>query len=51
SGGLPGISSVTFSSADGRTQFAMAATLKIDNEKAMAVGDAMKKAAEAVLCP
>jgi D-alanyl-D-alanine carboxypeptidase len=51
SGGLPGISSVTFTSADGRTQFAAAATLKIDNEKAMAVGDAMTKAAEAVLCP
>lgn len=51
SGGLPGISSVTFSSADGRTQFAMAATLKVDNEKAIAVGDAMKKAAEDVLCP
>ncbi|MFB4285189.1 serine hydrolase domain-containing protein [Nonomuraea sp. MTCD27] len=51
SGGLPGVSSVTFSSTDGRTHFAMAATLKIGNEKAMAVGDAMKKAAEAVLCP
>ncbi|GAA2213829.1 serine hydrolase domain-containing protein [Nonomuraea monospora] len=51
SGGLPGISSVTFSSADGRTQLAIAATLKIDNEKAMAVGDAMKQAAETVLCP
>ncbi|MEV0831217.1 serine hydrolase domain-containing protein [Nonomuraea rubra] len=51
SGGLPGISSVTFSTADGRTQLALAATLKVDNEKAMAVGDAMKKAAVAVLCP
>ncbi|MFC4114055.1 serine hydrolase domain-containing protein [Nonomuraea zeae] len=51
SGGLPGISSTTFSSADGRIQFAVAATLKIDNEKAMAVGDATIKAAEAVLCP
>lgn len=51
SGGLPGISSTTFSSADGRIQFAVAATLKIDNEKAMAVGDATTKAAEAVLCP
>ncbi|WP_187414851.1 serine hydrolase domain-containing protein [Nonomuraea sp. PA05] len=51
SGGLPGISSTTFSSADGRIQLAMAVTLKIDNEKAMAVGDAAVKAAEAVLCP
>jgi D-alanyl-D-alanine carboxypeptidase len=51
SGGLPGISSTTFSSADGRIQFAVAVTLKIDNEKAMAVGDATTKAAEAVLCP
>ncbi|MFB4269999.1 serine hydrolase domain-containing protein [Nonomuraea sp. GTA35] len=51
SGGLPGISSTTFSSTDGRIQFAIAATLKIDNEKAMAVGDATTKAAEAVLCP
>ena len=50
-GGVPGISSTTFSSADGRIQFAVAATLKIDNEKAMAVGDAITKAAEAVLCP
>ncbi|MGV9374198.1 serine hydrolase domain-containing protein [Nonomuraea sp. NPDC003707] len=51
SGGMPGINSVTFSSTDGRIQFAVAATLKIDNEKAMAVGDAIKEAAEAVLCP
>ncbi|MFC5834394.1 serine hydrolase domain-containing protein [Nonomuraea insulae] len=51
SGGMPGVSSVTFSSTDGRLQFAVAATLKIDNEKAMAVGDAINKAAEAVLCP
>ncbi|MEV6038570.1 serine hydrolase domain-containing protein [Nonomuraea sp. NPDC052116] len=50
-GGMPGINSVTFSSADGRLQFAVAATLKIDNEQAMAVGDAINKAAEAVLCP
>ncbi|MFI7134736.1 serine hydrolase domain-containing protein [Nonomuraea sp. NPDC050153] len=50
-GGMPGINSITFSSVDGRTQFAVAATLKIDNEKAMAVGDAINKAAEAVLCP
>ncbi|MEU4725267.1 serine hydrolase domain-containing protein [Nonomuraea dietziae] len=51
SGSMPGITSVTFSSADGRTQFAVATTLKVDNEKAMAVGDAMKKAAATVLCP
>jgi D-alanyl-D-alanine carboxypeptidase len=51
SGGMPGISSFTFSSADGRIQLAVAATLKIDNEQAMAVGDAVKRAAQAVLCP
>ncbi|GAA3574903.1 serine hydrolase domain-containing protein [Nonomuraea rosea] len=51
SGGMPGISSITFSSIDGRTQFAVAVTLKIDNEKAEAVGAAITKAAEAVLCP
>jgi D-alanyl-D-alanine carboxypeptidase len=51
SGGLPGIGSVTFASTDGRMQFAVATTLKIDNEKAMAVGEAVTKAAEAVLCP
>jgi D-alanyl-D-alanine carboxypeptidase len=51
SGSMPGINSITFSSTDGRLQFAVAATLKIDNEKAMAVGDAINKAAEAVLCP
>jgi D-alanyl-D-alanine carboxypeptidase len=50
-GGMPGISSVTFTSADGRRQFAVAATLKIDNQLAMAVSDAIGKAAEAVLCP
>ncbi|MFD1543959.1 serine hydrolase domain-containing protein [Nonomuraea guangzhouensis] len=50
-GGMPGINSVTFSSTDGRVQFAVAATLKIDNEQAMAVGDAINAAAEAVLCP
>ncbi|MEV6158522.1 serine hydrolase domain-containing protein [Nonomuraea sp. NPDC052129] len=51
SGGMPGISSTTFSSTDGRTQFAVAVTLKIDNEQAMAVGDAVTQAAKAVLCP
>ncbi|MDR8412458.1 beta-lactamase family protein [Nonomuraea sp. 3-1Str] len=51
SGGMPGISSTTFSSTDGRIQFAVAATLKIDNEQAMAVGDAVTQAAKAVLCP
>ncbi|MBT2226328.1 serine hydrolase [Nonomuraea sp. NEAU-A123] len=51
SGSIPGINSITFSSTDGRIQFAVAATLKIDNERAMAVGDAITKAAEAVLCP
>ncbi|MEU8135578.1 serine hydrolase domain-containing protein [Streptodolium elevatio] len=50
-GGMPGITSTTFSTTDGRIQFAVAATLKIDNEQAMAVGDAITKAAEAVLCP
>jgi D-alanyl-D-alanine carboxypeptidase len=51
SGGMPGINSITFSSTDGRTQLAVAVTLKIDNEQATAVGDAITKAAEAVLCP
>ncbi|WP_049562611.1 serine hydrolase domain-containing protein [Nonomuraea sp. SBT364] len=51
SGGMPGITSTTFSSADGRIQFAVAATLKVDNEKATAVGEAVNRAAEAVLCP
>jgi D-alanyl-D-alanine carboxypeptidase len=51
SGGMPGINSITYSSTDGRLQFAVAVTLKIDNEQAMAVGDAINKAAEAVLCP
>ncbi len=51
SGGMPGINSVTYSTTDGRVQFAVAVTLKIDNEQAMAVGDAINKAAEAVLCP
>jgi D-alanyl-D-alanine carboxypeptidase len=51
SGGMPGINSITFSSTDGRIQFAVAATLKIDNEQARAVGDAINKAAEDVLCP
>jgi D-alanyl-D-alanine carboxypeptidase len=51
SGGMPGINSITFSSTDGRLQFAVATTLKIDNEQAMAVGDAITKAAEDVLCP
>ncbi|MEV0593381.1 hypothetical protein [Nonomuraea cavernae] len=50
-GGAPGITSVTFTSADGRFQFAVAATLKIKNEQTIAVGEAMDKAAEAVLCP
>ncbi|UBU09012.1 hypothetical protein [Nonomuraea gerenzanensis] len=36
---------------NGRIQLAVAATLKADNEHAMAVGDATTKAAEAVLCP
>jgi D-alanyl-D-alanine carboxypeptidase len=48
---VPGINSITFSSTDGRLQFAVATTLKIDNEQAMAVGDAITKAAEDVLCP
>lgn len=51
SGGMPGINSITFSSTDGRRQFAVAATLEIDNEQAMAVGDAITRAAEDVLCP
>ncbi|MEV0618166.1 serine hydrolase domain-containing protein [Nonomuraea sp. NPDC050404] len=51
SGSGAGINSTTFSSADGRVQFAVATTLKIDNMKADAVGDAVRKAAEAVLCP
>lgn len=50
-GGLPGITSVTFTSLDGRLQFAVATTLKIQDEQAMAVGEAIDKAAEAVLCP
>lgn len=51
SGSAPGINSTTFSTTDGRVQFAVAATLKIDNEQSMAVGEAITKAAEAVLCP
>lgn len=51
SGGMPGIGSATFSSTDGRVQFAVAVTLEIDNEQAQAVGDAVNEAAEAVLCP
>ncbi|WP_433221371.1 serine hydrolase domain-containing protein [Microtetraspora malaysiensis] len=51
SGGVPGINSVTYTSSDGRLQFAVATTVKVANEQAMAVGDAMNKAAEAVLCP
>ncbi|MGN9841873.1 serine hydrolase domain-containing protein [Nonomuraea sp. H19] len=50
-GNGPGFLAVTFTSADGRRQFAVSTTLKIQNEQAMAVGDAIDKAAEAVLCP
>jgi len=50
-GSMPGITSVTFTSVDGRRQFAVATTLKVGNEEAMAVGGAMNEAAEAVLCP
>ncbi|GGO62238.1 hypothetical protein [Nonomuraea cavernae] len=50
-GNAPGFLAVTFTSADGRRQFAVSTTLKIKNEQAMAVGEVINKAAEAVLCP
>ncbi|MFE0156848.1 serine hydrolase domain-containing protein [Nonomuraea sp. NPDC059007] len=50
-GNGPGFLAVTFSSADGRRQFAVSTTLKVKNEQAMAIGEAINKAAEAVLCP
>jgi hypothetical protein len=48
---VPGIGSVTFTSLDGRLQFAVATTLKIRNEQAMAVGEAIKQGRRSVLCP
>ncbi|MFC4912999.1 serine hydrolase domain-containing protein [Actinomadura gamaensis] len=50
-GSAPGITSATFTTTDGRLQFEVATTLKIDNMQATDVGDATAKAAEAVLCP
>jgi len=48
-GSMPGINSTTFFSTDGRTQFAVAVTLSIDNMETRAVGEATTAAAEAVL--
>ncbi|GAA3603795.1 hypothetical protein GCM10022419_105440 [Nonomuraea rosea] len=50
-GSGPGFLAVTYTSEDGRRQFVVSTTLKIDNRQAMPVGDAMNKAAETVLCP
>ncbi|MEV1172077.1 serine hydrolase domain-containing protein [Nonomuraea sp. NPDC049784] len=50
-GNGPGFLAVTLTSADGRLQFAVSTTLKVKNEQAMAVGDAINKVGEAVLCP
>ncbi|MFI6793074.1 serine hydrolase domain-containing protein [Nonomuraea sp. NPDC050383] len=50
-GSGPGFLAVTYTSADGRTQFVVSTTLKIDNQQAMPVNDAMNKAAATVLCP
>ncbi|WP_157640942.1 serine hydrolase domain-containing protein [Longispora albida] len=50
-GSAPGINSVTFTSADGRVQFAVATTLSIDNMQTRPLSEATEKAAESVLCP
>ncbi|NJP97722.1 beta-lactamase family protein [Nonomuraea sp. FMUSA5-5] len=51
-GSVPGAFTVTFSSPDGRLQFAVSTTLKIPNHDAMtAVSPDINKAAEAVFCP
>jgi hypothetical protein len=51
-GSVPGAFTVTFSSSDGRLQFAVSTTLKIPNHDAMtAVSPDINKAAEAVFCP
>lgn len=49
-GNGPGFLAVTYTSDDGRRQFAMSTTLKVKNEQAMAVGEAIDQAAKAVLC-
>ncbi|MEW9554951.1 serine hydrolase domain-containing protein [Nonomuraea sp. NPDC050783] len=50
-GSVPGAYTVTFTSPDGRLQFAVSTTLKIPNHDAMAaVGPDINKAAEAVFC-
>jgi D-alanyl-D-alanine carboxypeptidase len=51
-GSVPGAFTMTFSSPDGRLQFAVSTTLKIPNRDAMtAVSPDINKAAEAVFCP
>jgi D-alanyl-D-alanine carboxypeptidase len=50
-GSLPGTTSVTFTSPDGRVQLSVATTLKVENKQAADVGAAIDKAAEDVLCP
>ncbi|MEV0611750.1 serine hydrolase domain-containing protein [Nonomuraea sp. NPDC050404] len=50
-GSGPGFLAVTYTSSDGRLQFAVSTTLKIDNQRAMPVNDAMNKAAATMLCP
>ncbi len=49
-GNGPGFLAVTYTSDDGRRQFAVSATLKVKNEQAMAVQEAVDQAAKAVLC-
>lgn len=48
-GGAPGFTAATFSSPDGRSQFAVSTTLS--EQQPMAVFKAINQAAEAVFCP
>ncbi|GAA5065971.1 serine hydrolase domain-containing protein [Thermocatellispora tengchongensis] len=50
SGGAPGYNATTFSSPDGRLQFALSTTLAVPNTDP-AVTSLVEQAAEAVLCP
>ncbi|MGI5204777.1 serine hydrolase domain-containing protein [Spirillospora sp. CA-108201] len=49
-GSAPGFNSTTYNSRDGRIQFAMSATLAVDNADPR-IHELISKAAEAVLCP
>ncbi|WP_433334865.1 serine hydrolase domain-containing protein [Spirillospora sp. CA-294931] len=49
-GSAPGYNAVTFTTADGRSQFAVSATLRVHNADP-AVQAALNRAAEAVFCP